>query len=196
VFLTLRTSQGKRVKKTRNQTLLKIVGLSSVLLFAAGPSLRVFAATSASEMAVTVNVNASCTMGVTSLDFGTYDPFGAHATQDLRASATVSTTCTPGATGVVTMSPGDHRFYCVINDCLRRLANAEATSFLSYNIYTHDNYYFSRIWNHDVGEMSSVARVVGSGVSQNLTVYGEIPKNQTNASAGSHTDTISVALTY
>ena len=184
------------MKKTRNQTLLKIVGLSPVLLFAAGLSLPVFAATSASEMAVTINVNASCTMGVTNLDFGTYDPFGAHTTQDLRASATVSATCTPGATGVVTMSPGDHLFYCVNNDCLRRLANAEATSFLSYNIYTHDNYYFSRIWNHNVGEMSSVARVVGSGVSQNLTVYGEIPKNQTNASAGSHTDTISVALTY
>ena len=196
MFLTLRTSQGKRVKKTRHQTLLKILGLSPVLLFAAGLSLRVFAATSASEMAVTVNVNASCTMGATSLDFGTYDPFGAHATQDLRISAKVETTCTLGAIGVVTMSPGDHSLYCVINDCVRRLANAEGTSFLNYNIYTHDNYYFSRIWNHNVGEMSSVARVVGSGVSQNLTVYGNIPKNQTNASAGSHTDTISVALTY
>ena len=44
--------------------------------------------------------------------------------------------------------------------------------------------------------MSAVARVVGSGVSQDLTVYGEIPKNQTSASAGSYTDTITVTLTY
>lgn len=195
-FLTFLTSQGKRVQTTRNQRLLKILGLSPVLLFAAGLSLPVYAATSVSDMVVAVNVNASCTMSVTSLDFGIYDPFGAHATQDLTASATVSANCTPGTTGVVTMSPGDHLLFCVINDCLRQLANAEATSFLSYNIYTDANYFFSGIWNHDVGEMSAVARVVGSGVSQDLTVYGEIPKNQTSASAGSYTDTINVTVTY
>ena len=153
--------------------------------------------TSVSDMAVAVNVNASCTMSVTSLDFGIYDPIGANATQDLTASATVSTNCTLRYNwrchyeSTVTIC-------CIvlINDCLRQLANAEATSFLSYNIYTDANYSFSGIWNHDVGEMSAVARVVGSGVSQDLTVYGEIPKNQKSASAGSYTDTINVTLTY
>jgi spore coat protein U-like protein len=76
------------------------------------------------------------------------------------------------------------------------LANAEETSFLRYNIYTDANYWFSGIWNNDVEEMSSVAGFLGSGVSHNLTVYGEIPKNQKNASAGSYTDTITVTLTY
>jgi len=184
------------VQATRNQKLLKILGLWPVLLYAAGLSLPVYAATTASDMSVTVNVNASCTMGVTSLDFGTYDPFGAHATQDLRATATVSTTCTSGATGVVTMSQGDHALYCVINDCHRQLANAEETGFLRYNIYRSASYYMSNIWNNDVEEMSSVAQVLGSGVSQDLTVYGEIPKNQKNAPAGSYTDTITVTLTY
>ena len=107
-FLTLRTSQGKRVKTTKNQRLVKILGLSPVLLYAASLSLPVYATTTASDMAVTANINASCTMNVTSLNFSTYDPFGAHATQDPTASATVSTTCTLGAFVTVKMGNGLH----------------------------------------------------------------------------------------
>ena len=167
-----------------------------MLLSTAGLSVSAFAATSASDMAVTADLNANCTMSTTDLAFGGYDPIVANAALDLRATATVSTTCTSGATGVVTMSQGDHFLYCVNNDCHRQLANAEETGFLRYNIYTDANYSFSGIWNHDVEEMSSVAQVLGSGVSQDLTVYGEIPKNQKNAPAGSYTDTITVTLTY
>ena len=58
-------------------------------------------------MAVTASINANCTMSTTDLAFGAYDPIVANATSDLRATATVSTTCTSGATGVVTMSQGD-----------------------------------------------------------------------------------------
>ena len=173
-----------------------MLALSTMLLSTAGLSVSAFAATSASDMAVTADINANCTMSTTDLAFGAYDPIVANAALDLRATATVSTTCTSGATGVVTMSQGDHSLYCVINDCHRQLANAEETGFLRYNIYTSASYYMSNIWNNDVEEMSSVAQVLGSGVSQDLTVYGEIPKNQKNAPAGSYTDTITVTLTY
>lgn len=167
-----------------------------MLLSTAGLSVSASAATSASNMAVTAELNANCIMSSTDLAFGAYDPIVANAALDLRATATVSTTCTSGATGVVTMSQGDHFLYCVNNDCYRQLANAEETGFLRYNIYTSASYSISNIWNHDVEEMSSVAQVLGSGVSQDLTVYGEIPKNQKNARAGSYTDTITVTLTY
>ena len=184
------------MQATRNQKLLKILGLWPVLLYAAGLSLPVYAATSASDMSVTVNVNASCTMGVTSLDFGTYDPFGAHATQDLRATATVSTTCTSGATGVVTMTGGLHPTYCMSSKCYRRMANAGETSFLRYNIYTNASYSWGYVWTDNPVDVKTVGHVTGSGISQDLTVYGEVHKNQTNASAGSYTDTINVTLRF
>jgi spore coat protein U-like protein len=38
--------------------------------------------------------------------------------------------------------------------------------------------------------------MMGAGVSQNTTVYGEIPKNQKNAVAGSYTDTVNITLIY
>jgi spore coat protein U-like protein len=38
--------------------------------------------------------------------------------------------------------------------------------------------------------------MMGAGVSQNTTVYGEIPKNQKYAAAGSYTDTIIITLRY
>jgi len=179
-----------------NQCLRIVAALSTTLLSAAGLSASAYAATSVSDMAVTANIGTNCTMSSTDLAFGAYDPIVANAALDLRATSTVSTTCTSGATGVVTMSGGDHVLYCVINDCYRQLANAEETGFLRYNIYTSASYYVSNIWNNDVEEMSSVAQVLGSGVSQDLTVYGEIPKNQKNAPAGSYTDTITVTLTY
>jgi spore coat protein U-like protein len=127
-----------------------------MLLSTAGLSVSASAATSASDMAVTADLNANCIMSSTDLAFGAYDPIVANAALDLRATATVSTTCTSGATGVVTMSQGDHFLYCVNNDCLRQLANAEETGFLRYNIYTSASYYMSNIWNNDVEEMSSV----------------------------------------
>ena len=173
-----------------------MLALLTMLLCAVGLSLPVYADTTTSDLAVTASVTARCTMSVTNLDFGAYDPIVANATQDLTASSTISTTCTLGTTGVVTMSRGDHILYCVNNDCHRRLANTEGTSFLRYNIYTSSSYYFSAVWNNDVEEMRSVAGVLGSGVSQNLTVYGEVPKNQKYATAGSYSDSINVTLTY
>lgn len=184
------------MQATRNQKLLKILGLWSVLLYAAGLSLPVFAATSASDMSVTVNVNASCTMGVTSLDFGTYDPFGAHATQALRATATVSTTCTSGATGVVTMTGGLHPTFCMSSKCYRRMANAGETSFLRYNIYTNASYSWGYVWTDNPVDVKTVGHVTGSGISQDLTVYGEVHKNQPNVPAGSYTDRINVTLRF
>ena len=190
------THQVNNLKTQLNQRPVKLVAFATMLLSAAHLSVPAYAAASTSDMAVTASINANCTMSTTDLAFGAYDPIAANATSDLRTTATVSTTCTSGATGVVTMSQGDHFLYCVNNDCHRQLANAEETGFLRYNIYTSASYYMSNIWNNNVEEMSSVAQVLGSGVSQDLTVYGEIPKNQKNAPAGSYTDTITVTLTY
>lgn len=179
-----------------NQCLRIIAALSTTLLSAAGLSVSAYAATSASDMAVTASINANCTMSITDLAFGAYDPIVANATSDLRATATLSATCTSGTTSVVTMNPGLHPTYCMSSKCYRKMANAGETSFLRYNIYTEASYSWGNVWSDNPIDRSSVGQVIGSGISQDLTVYGEVHKNQTNALAGSYTDTINVTLRF
>ena len=179
-----------------SQRFLKILTLSALLISTASLNLPAYAFTSTANMNVTANIYANCTMSNNDLDFGDYDATGLNSSRDLLATATILTTCTSGTNGVITMSQGDHFLYCVVNDCHRQLSNDEETSTLRYNIYTDENLNFSDIWNHDVDEMSSVAQVVGNGLSQDMTVYGKIPKNQKYAAAGSYSDTITITLTY
>jgi spore coat protein U-like protein len=179
-----------------SQTLFKIMILLALLISAASLNLPAYATSSTVNMNVTANISATCSMSNTDLDFGDYDATGINSSRDLLATATILTTCTSGTNGVITMSQGDHFLYCEVNDCHRQLSNDEETSTLRYNIYTDENLNFSDIWNHDVDEMSSVAQVVGNGLSQDMTVYGKIPKNQKYAAAGSYSDTITITLTY
>ena len=153
-----------------------------------------YSTTITEKMNVSADINASCIMSNTDLDFGEYNAIGVNATQDLLATATITTTCTPGATGVVTMGQGEHVFYCISNNCIRRMANSEETSHLTYQIYTDAGY--SVVWNHNPGDMRSVANVTGSGASQDLTVYGKVRKNQKTVVAGSYTDKVNITLSY
>jgi len=184
------------VQATRNQKLLKILGLSPVLLYAAGLSLPVYAATSASDMAVTANVNASCTMNVTSLDFGIYDPIVANETQDLTASATVSTNCTLGAIANVKMGNGLHATFSTgrsrmafSRDYSRHMSNVGSDSKLKYELYTNEGH--TDVWTQ-IGGRS----VVGTGTSDDLTVYGKVFQNQQVAAAGSYNDTVTVTVLF
>ena len=174
----------------------KMLALSTMLLFAVGLSVSAYATASVSDMAVTAEINANCIMSTTDLAFGAYDPIVANATEGLTGSATVSATCTSGATGVVTMSGGLHSTFCMSSKCYRRMANAGETSFLRYNIYTNAGYSWGYVWTDNPVDTKTVGQVTGSGISQDLTVYGEVHKNQTNASAGSYTDTINVTLRF
>ena len=135
-------------------------------------------------------------MSNTDLEFGDYDATGVNVTADLTATATISTTCTSGTNGVITMSSGSHALYCITSKCYRRMANEGETSFLGYNIYTNESYSWGSVWSENPSRISEVSHVIGSGVSKDTTVYGEIPKNQKNAAAGSYSDTIIITLRY
>ena len=184
------------LKEKINQRSLKIVAFLAMQLGASCLCLHAYAATSTSDMNVTANINANCTMSNNDLDFGDYDATGLNITEDLTTTAIISTTCTSGTTGVVTMSGGSHFTYCINLKCHRRMANIEETSYLNYNIYTNESYSWGSVWSENPSRISEVSHVIGSGVSKDLTVYGEIPKNQPYASAGSYSDTITITLTY
>ena len=183
------------MKKTRNQKLLKISSLLPVLLFAADLSLPVYATTTATDMAVVVNVYAGCSMSVTSLDFGPYDPIGANATRDLLATATVSTNCTEGAFVIVRMSNGLHSTYSAgrtralfSGNYSRHMSNVGSDSKLKYELYKNEG--LTDVWTQLWGQS-----VAGTGASDDLTVYGKVFQNQ-QAAAGSYTDTVTVTVLF
>ena len=179
-----------------SRTTFKIMVLSALLISTANLNLPAYAFTTTADMNISADINASCIMSSTDLDFGDYDATGVNVTADLTATATISTTCTSGANGVITMSGGSHPLYCVSSKCHRRMANEVETSFLRYNIYTNESYSWSNVWSDNTSATREIVQMMGAGVSQNTTVYGEIRKNQKNAAAGSYNDTVNITLTY
>ena len=178
------------------RTTFKIMALSALLISTANLNLPAYAFTTTADMNISADINASCIMSSTDLDFGDYDATGVNVTADLTATATISTTCTSGTNGVITMSGGSHSLYCQSSKCYRRMANEGETSFLSYNIYTNESYFWNSVWSDNPVAIKEIVQMMGAGVSQNTTVYGEIPKNQKNAAAGSYTDTVNITLIY
>ena len=167
-----------------------------MLISNVGLTVPAYSNTITEKMNVSADINASCIMSNTNLNFGEYNAIGINATQDLTANATITTTCTSGATGVVSMSGGSYPLYCISSKCYRRMANKDKKSFLRYNIYTNESLSWGSVWSDNTSATNEVVQVIGSGVSQNTTVYGEITKNQRNAAAGSYTDTITITLNY
>lgn len=145
-----------------------------------------YATLSTSDMAVTASINVSCTMSVTNLDFGTYDPILANATQDLTASATVSTNCSLGAIAIVRMSKGLHFFS---GNYSRHMSNVGGDSKLKYELYKNEG--LTDVWTGKWGQS-----VVGTGASDDLTVYGKVFQNQQDAAAGSYNDTVTVTVLF
>jgi spore coat protein U-like protein len=163
----------------------------------AGTTLPAYAQDAASKnMDVSADITETCNMSNTDLNFGDYDAFGANATQDLLATATITTTCTSGATSVVTMSGGSHYLFCETSKCHRQMANIDKSSFLRYNIYTKETASWGFVWSDNPTRPKEVAQVMGAGFPQNLTVYGRIPKNQKTVVAGSYTDKVNITLSY
>ena len=195
-ILIVLANKGSSMNTKIGQRSLNLAIVSAMVLGLTALTVPAYATDTAANLTVSADINASCTMNVTDLNFGAYDPIVANATEGLTGSATVSTTCTSGATGVVTMSGGLHSTFCMSSKCYRRMANAGETSFLRYNIYTNASYSWGYVWTDNPVDTKTVGQVTGSGISQDLTVYGEVHKNQTNASAGSYTDTINVTLRF
>ena len=73
--------------------------VSAVSLAAASTA---FAGSATSNLAMSANVTANCTISTAAVAFGAYDPIVANAATPLDTTGTVTITCTKGA-------PDDHR---------------------------------------------------------------------------------------
>jgi spore coat protein U-like protein len=132
------------------------------------------AQTATTSFQVLANVQASCSVAATNLDFGQYDPFAATPKD---GSSTISVTCTNGTTYGVS----------VPNPTTRSMAGP-AGSMLNYGLY------------NDTGRTAAFGvpanSATGTGSAQSFTVYGRIPVGQTSARPGNYADTVDVTVTY
>ena len=178
------------MKTKIGQKSLNLAIISAIALSTAALTAPAYADVTGS-LAVSASVAASCNISTTDLDFGTYDGFAAHASEDLTKTATMSATCTSGSIVVITMGAGHHGHYLAPS---RHMKNEGSNSYLKYEIYADPGHTF--VWNYDKTRMRSVTEVVGNGAPQNMPIYGKVFKNQKGAVAGSYTDTVTIGVHY
>jgi len=132
---------------------------------------------------VTARVNAFCEVTANDLQFGTYNPKAAsphNVTTQLRA------TCTPNTTYNVGLNEGTSAGGTVNQ---RKMVSGAQS--LNYQLYSDSAR--SAIWGNTTG--TDTVTGVGTGLSQDHTVFGSIPAAQSIPS-GDYSDTITVRVYY
>jgi spore coat protein U domain-containing protein, fimbrial subunit CupE1/2/3/6 len=144
------------------------------------------ASTQQTTFQVTANVSVTCSVFAADLEFGTYNK---NAGQPLDAQSNISVDCTKGALWELGLDKGLH------GEDVEHRAMANDTDnavLLDYAIFQDPAHTLN--WGETVG-VDTVSGT-GTGVVQEIGAYGQIPKRQTNATAGGYADTITATLTF
>lgn len=134
----------------------------------------------------------TCTVQVTNLAFGTYNPF---AFGNTDSTSSVQVKC-GGVVGLlipfsIGLSAGGGSY------ANRRMANG--ANLLYYNLYTDASY--TSVWGDGTGSTQLPASSVtldalGLAPTQLYTIYGRLPGRQLTAVPGAYADTLNVTVTY
>lgn len=162
------------------------MALCAALLLSTAPS--AYASTATANLTVTASVAQKCIISAATLAFGSYDPVVTNKTANLDQSATMTLTCTKGATGI-TMdlgSSGNAGTGCTAPQ--RCLSNSGA--YLNYQLYSDSAR--TAVWT------TGVAESVTGGVTTptNVTVYGRIPGGQDASVGASYQDTVVATVNF
>lgn len=155
-------------------------GLAALLAFGCAP---VLAATDTTTFTVTATVAAACTISATNLAFGTYSTAAALPTD---GSSTVTTTCTLAAPYDIGLDAGTGTGATV---AARKMTSG--ANLLTYSLYQDATHLV--VWGNTIG--TDTVALVGTGLAQGTTVFGQIPALQ-NVAVGGYTDTITATVTF
>lgn len=131
---------------------------------------------------INATVAANCLVSTQNIDFGSKGILSAN----VDATGQVSVTCTPAAAYTVSLNGGTTGS----PPTARKMSKGAET--VTYGLYKDANR--TQPWG-DASTPGSTVPGTGSGVTQNLTVYGRVPP-QATPSAGVYTDTVVVTVTY
>ncbi len=181
--------------------------LVGVFLAAAGGVLPLLVAQTAkaqtfSETAniqIQAKINPACKItGTQDIDFGVYDPLGAHAATPLDAQGQVSVKCLPNTQATIKLEQGSNP--ATASSCtspLRQMANSTAR--LPYGLYSDSAR--SQVWGCDAS--NDVEYTASNASSQNFNIYGRIPAADNLPSGtldqlipGTYIDTVQVTVSF
>ena len=138
-------------------------------------------ATAAPFTVTAVNTTA-CSVSATAVDFGSSGVLAI----TIDASGTLTLTCTASAPYTVALNGGND----LATDPTQRKMS-KGTEKITYGLYRNSTRTLP--WGDTTG--TNTAAGTGTGLSQNLAVYGRVPI-QTTPSPGNYSDTVIVTLTY
>ena len=159
---------------------LAVVAAAACLLSAL-PWSAAQAATTTSSFTVTANVQVTCYISATNLNFGAYT-----GTQ-VDVTSTLSALCSPGTPYSVGLSAGTSTGATVTS----RKMTGPGTELLAYSLSQDAGHSIN--WGDTVG--TDTESGTGNGTIQTLTVYGKLPQAQF-LGPGAYSDTITVTLTF
>jgi spore coat protein U-like protein len=163
-----------------NKLLAVVLGLLFALAdLPAGPA---GAATATTTFLVTANVNVSCTIAATDLNFGDY------ISGQLDGQSQITVTCTNTAVWNVGLNAGTCTGATVTTRCMK----GPGTSVLNYSLSSDAARAVN--WGNTVG--TDTVSGTGTGGPEIVTVYGRIPSGQSTAGPGGYTDTITATITF
>jgi spore coat protein U-like protein len=151
-----------------------------------------FAATATATMTNTVTVTNNCsiaTVGFTT----TYDPVVTNATANQDVTASVTTTCTPGAAPVITLGQGANANTGSTDTApLRRVSSGGGTpTYLNYSLFSDSGR--TTTWGNTAA--TAPVAVSATGTATPLTIYARVPSGQTGV-ATTYTDTVVATVTF
>ena len=158
---------------------------AGILCAAVAATTPALAATTSTTLNVDATVTANCTVSSSALSFGTVNPISG---TNVDATGGITVTCTNGTAWTATAGVGSGSGATF---AARRMTSG--ANLLSYNIYTDAAR--ANVWGDGTGGTATIANT-GTGVAQNVTVYGRVPSGQTSVPPGGYADTVAVTVTY
>ncbi|MEO6918441.1 MAG: spore coat U domain-containing protein [Collimonas sp.] len=169
-----------------------VFGLPIGLLGCLGYCNSAFAGTATATMTNIVTISNDCsisTIGFTT----TYDPIVANATTNQDVTASVTTTCTPGAAPVITLGQGANPGTGSTDAApVRRLSSGGGTpTYLNYALFSDTGR--STTWGNTAPTAPSSTTATGAATP--VTIYARVPAGQSGV-ATTFTDTVVATVTF
>ena len=155
-------------------------------------SLKAQAGTATANLAVSIQITASCTINAASLNFGLNVAGTTLVASNVNASTTVSVTCTTGSPYSISMDNGANA-----SGSQRRMKSG--ANFLNYGLYVDSGYLNPWITTASPSSCTPAGSCylgTGSGSSQSVDIYGRVPSIGTAPPTGTYTDTVTMTITY
>ena len=165
--------------------LISVIVVSGGLL--AAPVAANAITTATSNLAVTLTVNANCTISTTTLPFGTTTSLATV----LNQQGSIGVTCTNTTPYSVGLDGGNVLASSIAIRLLAGTSTGNTTTTIPYQLYSDAAR--TSIWGNSVGAWLSGT---GNGGTQTLTVYGQVPVSAVTPKPDLYESTVVATITF